>query len=177
MIAVMRTGGHLAQYAPPDELLSAPADEFVEDFLGADRGIRRLSFFGSGALELSTVPIVAVDSSAEQVAERAAGGAPYLLVTGLDGKPLGWTEPTALTADGRVPGAGDLISYGRPFEAGRDSLRAALDSAVLSPTGWAVAVDGTGRVVGVASQETIATAIRTAHAGTRTAGKAAGVAG
>ncbi|MGX1153867.1 ABC-type proline/glycine betaine transport system ATPase subunit/ABC-type proline/glycine betaine transport system permease subunit [Streptomyces albogriseolus] len=54
MVAVLREGGRLAQYAPPAELLSDPADAFVEDFLGADRGIRRLSFFASDALELTT---------------------------------------------------------------------------------------------------------------------------
>lgn len=62
-----------------------------------------------------------------------------------------------------------LLSFGRPFEFGKDSLRAALDCAVLSPTGWAVAVDAEGRAVGVASQETIGEAIRAAHAERRKA--------
>jgi osmoprotectant transport system ATP-binding protein len=162
MVAVLRTGGHLAQYAPPAELLSAPADAFVEDFLGTDRGIRRLSFFTSGALELSTAPVVAVDATAEQISARATAGVPYLLVTDPDGRPLGWSEPGDLTA-GQVDPL-RLLPFGRPFEHGRESLRAALDGAVLSPTGWAVAVDGTGRVVGVASQQTIGEAIRSAHA-------------
>lgn len=74
MVAVMRTGGRLAQFAPPAELLSDPADDFVEDFLGADRGIRRLSFFPSAGLELTTGPVVRADATAEQLA--AAGGAP-----------------------------------------------------------------------------------------------------
>ncbi|MBW8484403.1 ATP-binding cassette domain-containing protein [Actinomadura sp. PM05-2] len=43
-IAVFQVGGRLAQYAAPDELLDAPADDFVRDFLGGDRGIRRLRF-------------------------------------------------------------------------------------------------------------------------------------
>ncbi|WP_030381334.1 MULTISPECIES: ABC transporter ATP-binding protein [unclassified Streptomyces] len=166
MVAVMRTGGHLAQFAPPAELLSSPADAFVEDFLGADRGIRRLSFFTSAGLELTTAPVVAVDTTARQLAAReATNTAPYLLVTDLDGKPLGWCAP----AD--FPGAepGQLLSFGRPFESGKDSLRAALDCAVLSPTGWAVAVDAEGRAVGVASQETIGEAIRAAHAERRKA--------
>ncbi|WP_307165932.1 ABC transporter ATP-binding protein [Streptomyces rishiriensis] len=162
MVAVLRTGGRLAQFAPPAELLSDPADAFVEDFLGADRGIRRLSFFSSAGLELLTTPIVAIDSTAEQIAARGATDAPYLLVTGLDGRPLGWSEPGALTA-GRVDAA-RLLSYGRPFVAGRDSLRAALDCAVLSPTGWAVAVDAEGRATGVVSQAAIGEAIRGAHA-------------
>ncbi|WP_328659823.1 ABC transporter ATP-binding protein [Streptomyces sp. NBC_00334] len=158
MVAVMRTGGRLAQFAPPAELLSDPADEFVEDFLGADRGIRRLSFFPSGALELTTGPVVRADAGAEQL---AAVDAPHLLVTDAEGRPLGWAEPGDLAAGG--PAAGRLLPYGRPFVPGTDSLRAALDCAVLSPTGWAVAVDTDGRVTGVVSQQTIGEAIRAAH--------------
>jgi osmoprotectant transport system ATP-binding protein len=41
-IAIMREGGHLVQYATPAELLMAPADPFVEDFVGADRALKRL---------------------------------------------------------------------------------------------------------------------------------------
>ncbi|WP_371668531.1 ABC transporter ATP-binding protein [Streptomyces sp. NBC_00289] len=169
MVAVMRTGGKLAQFAPPAELLSHPADAFVEDFLGADRGIRRLSFFPSAGLPLLTSPVVAIDSTAERIAERAKDDAPYLLVTGLDGKPLGWSEPGDLRA-GQIT-TEQLLPYGRPFVAGTDSLRAALDCAVLSPTGWAVAVDAEGRVAGVVSQQTIAEAIRGAHAEGRTEAK------
>ncbi|MEW1824483.1 ABC transporter ATP-binding protein [Streptomyces sp. NPDC088196] len=172
MVAVLRTGGKLAQFAPPAELLSDPADAFVEDFLGTDRGIRRLSFFSSAGLDLKTSPIVAVDSTAEQIAERTAPDVPYLLVTDLDGRPLGWSEPGALTA-GAVDTA-QLLAYGRPFEAGKDSLRAALDGAVLSPTGWAVGVDGTGRVVGVVSQGAVGEAIRSAHAAGRDGTKVLG---
>ncbi|MEU3516051.1 ABC transporter ATP-binding protein [Streptomyces sp. NPDC006654] len=162
MVAVMRTGGHLAQYAPPAELLTDPADAFVEDFLGADRGIRRLSFFPSAGLELQRAPIVAIDADAARLGARASADAPYLLVTDLDGRPLGWGEPGELTAGSIDPA--QLLSYGRPFLPGRDSLRAALDGSVLSPTGWAVAVDGEGRAVGVVSQQVIGAAIRTAHA-------------
>ncbi|MEV5985371.1 ABC transporter ATP-binding protein [Streptomyces sp. NPDC052051] len=172
MVAVLRTGGRLAQFAPPAELLSSPADAFVEDFLGADRGIRRLSFFPAQALELKKTPIVAVDSTAEQIAARTTPETPYLLVTGLDGRPLGWSEPADLVA-GDIDVA-RLLPYGRPFAYGTDSLRAALDGAVLSPTGWAVAVDDAGRVIGVVSQQAVGEAIRAAHAEGLTAAKVAG---
>ncbi|MEV7324067.1 ABC transporter ATP-binding protein [Streptomyces sp. NPDC093970] len=172
MVAVMRTGGHLAQFAPPAELLTDPADAFVEDFLGADRGIRRLSFFPSAGLELQRGPIVPVDADATKLDARTSADAPYLLVTDLDGRPLGWGEPRALTAGSIDPA--QLLSYGRPFVPGRDSLRTALDGSVLSPTGWAVAVDGEGRAVGVVSQQVIGAAIRTAHAEGRENTKAAG---
>ena len=41
-VAVLRTGGVLAQVGTPEELLSKPADEFVADFVGADAGRRQL---------------------------------------------------------------------------------------------------------------------------------------
>ena len=164
MIAVMKKGGKLAQFSPPDELLSSPADAFVEDFLGTDRGVRRLSFFGTDGLQLTNRPVIAVDSTAEQVAERAKHGAPYLLLTDTDGRPLGWVGREDAAGGGAGVARGDLVPHGRPFEYGRESLRDALDCAVLSPTGWAVAVDGDGRTVGVISQESIAQAIRGAHA-------------
>ena len=42
-IAVLQEGGHLAQFATPAELLMYPADKFVEDFVGADRALKRLA--------------------------------------------------------------------------------------------------------------------------------------
>jgi osmoprotectant transport system ATP-binding protein len=43
-IAVLKPGGVLAQYAPPEELVRSPADEFVEEFVGADKMIERLQW-------------------------------------------------------------------------------------------------------------------------------------
>ena len=49
-IAVLREGGRLAQYAPPEELLLRPADAFVEDFVGADRLLKRLALLPAADL-------------------------------------------------------------------------------------------------------------------------------
>ena len=43
LVAVMQLGGKLAQFAPPAEILANPASEFVARFVGADRGLKRLS--------------------------------------------------------------------------------------------------------------------------------------
>jgi osmoprotectant transport system ATP-binding protein len=51
-IAVMREGGHLAQYDTPDRMLAHPADEFVERFVGADRGLKRLALRRLEEIEL-----------------------------------------------------------------------------------------------------------------------------
>ena len=49
-IAILRQGGVLAQYARADELLAHPADSYVADFLGADRGLKRLALRQVGEL-------------------------------------------------------------------------------------------------------------------------------
>jgi osmoprotectant transport system ATP-binding protein len=163
-IAVLRQGGILAQFDTPDRLLAEPADEFVEQFLGTDRGIKRLTFYTANGLNLLGGPVIAADTEPAAAREAAlAGEFPWLLVVDEQRRPLGWTNTEALSGAQAV-GKGQLVSFGHAFQADTDSLRAALDSAVLSPTGWAVGVDGEGAVVGVVSQETIADAIRAAHA-------------
>jgi osmoprotectant transport system ATP-binding protein len=42
-IALLAQGGVLAQHGSPDDLLTRPADEFVADFVGHDRGLKRLA--------------------------------------------------------------------------------------------------------------------------------------
>jgi osmoprotectant transport system ATP-binding protein len=55
LIAVMAEGGHLAQFGPPDEILAHPASEFVARFVGADRGLKRLSL--RTVADVDVVPI------------------------------------------------------------------------------------------------------------------------
>ena len=52
LIAVMEEGGHLAQFGTPDEILAHPATDFVARFVGADRGLKRLSLVTIADLEL-----------------------------------------------------------------------------------------------------------------------------
>jgi osmoprotectant transport system ATP-binding protein len=56
-IAVMKDGGVLAQYATPRELLESPADEFVESFVGADRGLKALALYRVSELDLGPVRV------------------------------------------------------------------------------------------------------------------------
>jgi osmoprotectant transport system ATP-binding protein len=51
-IAILRQGGRLAQYDTPERILADPADEFVADFVGADRGLKRLGLRTLGEIEL-----------------------------------------------------------------------------------------------------------------------------
>jgi osmoprotectant transport system ATP-binding protein len=164
-IAVFRVPGRLVQVASPEELLAAPADDFVDRFLGNDRGIRRLSFFGSDELALRDDGVVAAGATVEVARGLAtAAGHRWLLVVDGQRRPVGWFDvqqgeaPAGLVPDG--PPA--LAPVGHGFTPGTDSLRAALDGAVLSPDGRVAALDADGRAVGTASQDDIASAIRAA---------------
>ena len=57
-VAVFAPGGRLAQYDVPAEVLGRPADDFVAEFVGASRGLRRLSVTPilRGDLETPTDP-------------------------------------------------------------------------------------------------------------------------
>jgi osmoprotectant transport system ATP-binding protein len=52
-VAVMR-GGKLVQYAPPAELLAHPVNDFVAEFVGSDRGLKRLALLTVGGVDLDT---------------------------------------------------------------------------------------------------------------------------
>ncbi|GAA3678414.1 ABC transporter ATP-binding protein [Nonomuraea antimicrobica] len=151
-VAVLRVGGKLAQLADPKTLLAEPADDFVREFLGHDRGIRRLQFISTEGLRLRTDLTVADDVGPDA---GAGTSEPWLLVVTGDGRPVGWRS-------GRR--SGELEPYGA-YVHGRDSMRAALDAALLSPSGCAVAVDGDGKVVGVATKDALDQALAEAADG------------
>ncbi|SDC79858.1 osmoprotectant transport system ATP-binding protein [Nocardioides lianchengensis] len=74
-VAVFATGGRLAQYGTPAEVLGRPADDFVADFVGSTRGLRRLSVTRIDRAHLEPVDgvttgalgaVIDVDSSLEE---------------------------------------------------------------------------------------------------------------
>jgi osmoprotectant transport system ATP-binding protein len=56
LVAVLQVGGVLAQFGPPSEILADPASDFVARFVGADRGLKRLSLTRVSDLELDAAP-------------------------------------------------------------------------------------------------------------------------
>ncbi|MFE7836149.1 ABC transporter ATP-binding protein [Streptomyces sp. NPDC057474] len=166
-IAVFRTGGKLAQFDTPERLLASPADDFVADFVGQDRGIRRLSFVDAAELPLRDGPVL---PAASPVAEARTADAPWVLVVDDARRPLGWAATDALPDTGTLADA-PLAPLGHTFSLVGDSARAALDSALLSPARLAVAVDAEGAVVGVTDAHELSAG---AVAAERSAGATAG---
>ncbi|HWV88372.1 MAG TPA: ABC transporter ATP-binding protein [Capillimicrobium sp.] len=152
-IAVMQTGGRLAQYATPAELLVDPADAFVEDFVGADRALKRLALLRVRDVDLWRAPLVrAGDSSASARARAAESEVPYPLLVDDDGRPLGWLSERDLARPIVTPPADSAPD---PIIDADDVLRDALAELLQAGTQYAPVVDPRGAVLGVLSVEIV----------------------
>ena len=165
-VAVFARGGRLAQYATPEELLRAPADDFVADFIGRDRGFRSLSF-DSASVALQPVTVLSsttgertvvgpgVENPVPWQGGGAAASSDWVLVVDERQHPLGWLP---VRESGEAAGREELRVGGTLWHSG-DSLRTALDAALSSPSGQAVAVHEDGSVAGVVPGDAVMRAI------------------
>src|SRR5437016_5888057 len=64
-IAILNKGGVIEQYAPPEEILRAPANDFVKSFVGAERGLKRLALIKVSEIRVEEGPVVAPSASAD----------------------------------------------------------------------------------------------------------------
>jgi osmoprotectant transport system ATP-binding protein len=152
-VAVMQKGGVLAQYATPPELLMSPASEFVEDFVGADRALKRLSLLRVRDIDLWKAPLARVGEPTVNVrAAIAAADLPHPLAVDAEGRPLGWLSERDLVRE-TVPEKPDTAPD--PIVELDDVLRDALSNLLRYDTQYAPVVDEQGRVAGVLSVEII----------------------
>jgi osmoprotectant transport system ATP-binding protein len=151
-IAILQQGGVLAQYDRPEELLAEPASDFVADFLGAERGLKRLALIPVSAVKAEPGPVVSPDDPGDRaLAVAEAYGSGWVVVVAEDRRLLGWVDAAEAARRARV---GDAEV--RPFQLqvnARDSLRAALNAMVQSHTGVAVRVSDGDRYEGLVTQE------------------------
>jgi osmoprotectant transport system ATP-binding protein len=154
-IAVLRQGGVLEQYAPPADVLGRPASPFVADFVGADRGLKRLSVIPIDVSRLEQPPMVGPEVSLADARSLVGGGA--AAVVDSDGRLLG-----QLVADD-AGGEGTVRDRCRPAAvvgAGA-SLKDVTSALLLSDSGWVAVVDGE-RLLGVLTPESVHAAARRA---------------
>jgi osmoprotectant transport system ATP-binding protein len=151
-IAILQQGGVLAQYATPEDLLAEPASDFVADFLGAERGLKRLALIPVSAVKAEPGPVVSPDDPGDRaLAAAEAFGSDWVVVVAADRRLLGWVDAAEVSKRARV---GDAEV--RPFQLqvdANDSLRAALNAMVQSHTGVAVRVSDGDRYEGLVTQE------------------------
>ena len=171
-VAVLRTGGVLAQYDEPAALLGRPADEFVANFVGRDRGYRALGFLTASGLTIGDLALVKLGGTVDEARRGLVDG--WAVAVDNDRRPLGWLSAAKLsTVDGSAAVTDDLlVSGGSLYQVDSDatratSLRSALDAALSSPAALGIAVDASGAVVGSVTADDVLSALAKA----RTAGE------
>ena len=158
-IAIMQRGGKLAQYAPPAELLMYPQGKFVEDFVGADRALKRLALQRVRDVDLWKAPLVRVGEPVREArAKLADSEVPYCLLIDENGRPLGWLSEKGMQGERVEP---ELRSKAEPVLELDDVLRDALSDLLQEEAQYGPVVDHRGQVAGVLSIEMLAHALRT----------------
>jgi osmoprotectant transport system ATP-binding protein len=160
-IAVLREGGVLEQYAPPAEVLGRPASPFVADFVGADRGLKRLSVVPVDVADLEKPVTVSPDTPLAD-ARRALDGASaaWAAVVDVDGRLVG--ELRRADADGEGHGAdgGGAVAVAAVMRAvaarvgPAASLKDVSSALLLGDAGWVAVVDG-DRLLGAYTPESL----------------------
>lgn len=159
-IAVFAEGGRLEQYDAPATLLGAPANDFVADFVGADRGLKRLAVTQVSARDLEHPPVVGLhDSLSQAAASLASAGAPWAVVLDADGLLVGWLAATSAAGSGTVADRVRAMDARVPAGA---SLKAAFSEMLQRDAGWVAVVDerAGGRFLGVLTPATLHEALR-----------------
>jgi osmoprotectant transport system ATP-binding protein len=152
-IAILQRGAKVAQYDTPEAILRAPAGAFVKEFVGAERGLKRLALIPVSGIEVEEGPVVGSEATPMEAArEMDRFGTDWVSVVD-DGELLGWVDRDMLEGVGRV-GDGAPRKFSA-YVTEQDSLRQALDSIVTSLTRVAVVVTEGQRYKGILTVEGI----------------------
>lgn len=137
-IAILNIGGVLEQYDAPEVILREPANQFVEDFLGGERGLKRLGLLPISSADMVRGPFLDRTAQSDEARRVMADhGLDWFGV--LDGEQLlGWADESSLNG-----ATLDDVEV-RPFAVSltsQSSLREALDAVVTGHARTAVVVD------------------------------------
>ncbi len=155
-VAVLANGGDLRQYDSPAAVLGAPADDFVAEFVGAARGLRRLAVTPIDVDELETAPVVREDTPLDEVRRRAAASdVPWAIVVDASDRLVGWIGAEHLAS-------ADTLRA-RPMEATLHrtaTLKDAWSVMLRYDAGWVAVLDDDRRFLGVLTPESLHAALR-----------------
>jgi osmoprotectant transport system ATP-binding protein len=155
-IVVLSKGAHIEQYDTPSQILGRPATAFVADFVGADRGVRRLAVMPIDADSLFHPPEVLPHLSMLDARAAAAGAdSRWAVVVEPRGALRGWID--------LEPGlTGSVEDNLVPFEVQvplGTSLRAAFGEMLQHDVHWVPVVED-GRYLGVLTPNSLHAAVR-----------------
>jgi osmoprotectant transport system ATP-binding protein len=158
LVAVLQVGGELAQFGTPADILAHPATEFVARFVGADRGLKRLSLYRVGDVPLDLVLTARAGDPGNSVLSRMAGHFDYVLVLDESDRPQGWIHQRSIVAG--EPISAITAHPSSPVLDRRTTLKDALSLLLEADVQAGVVLDRVGTFLGVLTIGGIANWIR-----------------
>ena len=156
-VAILAEGGHLEQYDTPPRVLGNPATPFVADFVGADRGLKRLTVTPIDVDELEHPPEVAPDATlAGARTAMALAGAKWAVVVDENRHLHGWLGLDGLEGEGTAGGRARRLPAWVPVGS---NLKQAFAEMLQQDAGWVAVLDGE-RYLGVLTPDSLHTALR-----------------
>ncbi|MEV6220951.1 ABC transporter ATP-binding protein [Nocardia fluminea] len=145
-VLILSEGGHVEQYARPEEILTDPATPFVEEFVGSGAKLAYLTVSRVRDVEVDPVTTARIGESSPVVLGRAkAAGHTWVVVVDEAGRPRSWPSLTEVASK---PEVSDYLDRRLPVVAQSSTLNDALDAMLAASQGATLVTDGRGAVVG-----------------------------
>jgi osmoprotectant transport system ATP-binding protein len=158
-IAILNRGGVIEQFAPPEEILRTPANDFVKQFVGVERGLKRLALIKVRDIAVEEGPVVSSTTGSEEARATMASFESDWAAVVDEGELRGWVDVSSL--EGKDSVADVKARKFSAYVTGDSSLRQALDSIVTSRTQVAVVVGDEEKYRGILSLERVSKEIIT----------------
>ncbi|MGW8949606.1 ABC transporter ATP-binding protein [Streptomyces sp. NPDC055709] len=152
--------GRIEQFDTPGAVLGTPATDYVARFVGADRGLKRLSVTTIEADDLEEPPVARLDEPAAAAAGRLrAQDARWAVVLSAAGDLHGWVSADSLSVAGEQGTVGDRARRMEAWVPLGAPLKQAFSEMLQHDAGWVAVVDG-ARFVGVLTPAKLHEALR-----------------
>lgn len=156
-VAVLSQNAHLEQYADPATLLGSPANDFVADFVGSDRGLKRLAVTEIDIADLEQPPVVRPsDSLSSARASLQKANARWAVVLDSQGSLHGWIARARTDGEGQVS---DRLRRMKAWVPADASLKLAFSTMLQQDAGWVAVLEG-DTFVGVLTPDSLHAALR-----------------
>ncbi|WP_156725155.1 ABC transporter ATP-binding protein [Streptomyces apocyni] len=152
--------GRIEQFEAPGAVLGNPATPYVADFVGADRGLKRLSVTAIEPADLEQPPVARIDEGARRAAARLREQtARWAVVLDEDGALHGWAGVDELALATEHGTVGELAHRMNSWVPVGAPLKQAFGVMLQHDAGWVAVLDG-ARFLGVLTPAKLHEALR-----------------
>jgi len=151
--------GKLVQFASPEEILTYPKNDFVRDFVGGDRTIKRMNLFSIGRAMRDNPPVIETHKAKEEALNRLDElGLSHLIAVDENRRLVGLVTRESLNTKGET--AGDAALHTNAYLDSTASLKDGLSEIFTHDAGFLIVVDDMHKVVGWLETDDIKKALK-----------------